>query len=158
MVFLVVRVEIAVLFSYSPNKYVFEMMFMDRIGVVQDESDDNLFPSYEGTSANFPDNVVDYEADFLQNQDVVVEYDQVSEKREAYFSIPEGLREKPKLFDKYRDALYSLSGAVDLKGLSDEFSIHQSHEIHLYRGNKLLKSPFKPTPCIHFPPTTSCNV
>lgn len=51
-------------------------------------------------------------------------------------SSPEELREKPAIFDKYRDAMYSLSGPVPMNGFDDEFSVKQSHSLHAYEGNR----------------------
>lgn len=58
------------------------------------------------------------------------------------------LREKPVIFDIYRDALYSLSGAVELNGLDDEYSVQQSHRLSLYQGNHKLHKSYQPTPSI----------
>ena len=57
-------------------------------------------------------------------------------------------REKPVIFDIYRDALYSLSGAVELNGLDDEYSVQQSHRLSLYQGNRKLHKSYQPTPSI----------
>ena len=104
-------------------------------------------PSYKGIILKNEYYDIDYVADFMKQKQTVVEYDELSEMREAHHEIPQDLREKPVLFDKYRDALYNMGGAVDLSGLKDEYSVHQSHEYHVYSGNKMIKSPFKPTPC-----------
>lgn len=56
------------------------------------------------------------------------------------------LREKPQIFDVYRDALYSLSGAVELNGLDDEYTVHQDHELRLYEGNRMVHKSYTPTP------------
>lgn len=57
-------------------------------------------------------------------------------------------REKPVIFDIYRDALYSLSGAVELNGLDDEYSVQQSHRLSLYQGNRKLHKSYQQTPSI----------
>lgn len=56
------------------------------------------------------------------------------------------LREKPKIFDVYRDALYSMSGEIELNGLDDEYTVHQDHELLLYEGNRRILHKFHPTP------------
>ena len=109
---------------------------------------ERVLPSYKGTFLKSEYHGVDYVADFMKQKETVIEYDELSEMREAHQEIPQDLREKPELFDKYRDALYNMGGAVDLSGLKDEYSVHQSHEFHMYSGNKMIKSPFQPTPCI----------
>lgn len=58
------------------------------------------------------------------------------------------LREKPVLSDKYRDAMYSLSGPVYLNGFDDEFSVKQSHSLHTYEGNRDMKDGFHKTKSI----------
>ena len=60
-------------------------------------------------------------------------------------SSPEELREKPAIFDKYRDAMYSLSGPVPMNGFDDEFSVKQSHSLHAYEGNRDTKGGFRKT-------------
>ena len=60
-------------------------------------------------------------------------------------SEPKELREKPALSDKYRDALFSLSGPVPLNGFDDEFSVKQSHRLHLFEGNRDVGVSFQPT-------------
>ena len=109
---------------------------------------ERLIPSYKGTFLKNEDNEVDYMEDFTKQKRTVVEYDELAEMGIVHQEIPRDLRETPKLFDKYRDALYNLGGAIELSGLKDEYSVHQSHEFHMYSGNKMIKSPFQPTPCI----------
>ena len=108
---------------------------------------ERVYPSYKGTILKNKFYGLDYVADFTKQPQIIIEYDELSELREAHQVIPQDLREKPELFDKYRDALYNMGGAVELSGLKDEYSIHQSHEFHMYSGNKMIKSPFRPTPC-----------
>ncbi|KAK8825130.1 hypothetical protein WA556_006418 [Blastocystis sp. ATCC 50177/Nand II] len=63
-------------------------------------------------------------------------------------SSPEELREKPAIFDKYRDAMYSLSGPVPMNGFDDEFSVKQSYSLHAYEGNRDTKRGFRKTKII----------
>ena len=56
------------------------------------------------------------------------------------------LREKPVIFDIYRDAMYSLQGEVELHGLDDEYSVHQSHILSMYEGNRKINRMYQPTP------------
>lgn len=65
-------------------------------------------------------------------------------------SVTDHLREKPVRFDIYRDAMYSLSGEVELNDLDDEYSVEQSHRLIMYNGNHKLNSLYKPTPSILF--------
>lgn len=60
-------------------------------------------------------------------------------------SDPKELREKPALSDKYRDALFSLSGPAPLNGFDYEFSVKQSHRLHLFEGNRDVGASFQPT-------------
>lgn len=63
-------------------------------------------------------------------------------------AVVDHIREKPVIFDIYRDALHGLSGEVELNGLDDEYSVNQSHVLSMYMGNKKLSSLYKPTPSI----------
>ena len=65
-----------------------------------------------------------------------------------HFTNNRTLREKPKIFDVYRDALYSMSGEIELNGLNDEYTVHQDHELLLYEGNRRISRKFHPTPSL----------
>lgn len=65
-----------------------------------------------------------------------------------HFTNNRTLREKPKIFDVYRDALYSMSGEIELNGLDDEYTVHQDHELLLYEGNRRISHKFHPTPSL----------
>ena len=67
-----------------------------------------------------------------------------------HFTINRTLREKPKIFDIYRDALYSMSGEIELNGLEDEYTVHQDHELLLYEGNRHISHKFHPTPSLFY--------